>query len=724
MKLLLVTVLALMGALSIDAHPVKSLLERIDKGASSRFILELVDSTGTSSGFFELDQKGEKVIVRAGNYIDMAAGVNWYLKYYAGVHISWNSMTADLPDVLPAVPEKERHETDLVHRYYLNYCTCSYSAAFWDWDRWEKEIDWMALHGMNMPLSITGSDVLWRNVLLRLGYTAEEADEFIAGPGFQAWWLMDNLEGWGGPNTRHWYEERLELQKKILKRMHEFGMEPVFPGYSGMLPHDAGERLGVEMADPGFWNGYHRPGFLQPEGDDFERIAGIYYEEQEKLYGKAAYYSMDPFHEGGSVEGVDLAAAGKAIWAAMKKANPEATWVVQAWGACPYDDMIKGIPAGDMVILDLYSESRPQWGDPSSSWYRPLGFRQHDWLYCMLLNFGGNVGLHGKMGHVIDEFYKARSSRFSSTLKGVGLTMEGIENNPVMYELLCELPWRPGKFTKEEWLEGYTGARYGRHDPDVDRAWKILSESIYNAPAASTQQGTHESVFCARPSDSVYQVSSLSEMQDYYRPEDVIEAAGLMVRASERFRGNNNFEYDLVDIVRQALAEKGRQVYHAIQDAYRERDAERLDKASDAFLDLMMMQDSLLGTRREFMVGSWIKAARDLGDTPEEKDWLEWNARVQITTWGNRTAAEDGGLRDYAHKEWNGLLRDFYYPRWKTYLDMIQDNVLTGKPLRQVDYYSMDEAWTLRHDPYPYTASGDPVAMAARAYRFCISLPY
>ena len=61
--------------------------------------------------------------------------------------------------------------------------------------------------------------------------------------------------------------------------------------------------------------------------------------------------------------------------------------------------------------------------------------------------------------------------------------------------------------------------------------------------------------------------------------------------------------------------------------------------------------------------------ARALGQTEAEKDLYEWNARVQVTTWGNRIAADEGGLRDYAHKEWNGLLRDFYYLRWKTWFD-------------------------------------------------------
>lgn len=711
-KFLCLISLFLLGV-TLYASPITGLLERIDKGASRKFVIERLKG---EKDFFELDQKGNKVVVRGNNYVSIATGINWYLKYYAGINLSWNGMQADLPEVLPPVLKKERHETDLKLRYDFNYCTFSYSMAFWDWKRWEQEIDWMALHGINLPLAMVGTDVVWKNVLEELGYTREEINAFIAGPGFQAWWLMNNLEGWGGPNPDSWYERQEELQKRILKRMREYGIEPVLPGYSGMVPHNAKDRLGLNVADPGRWNGYPRPAFLQPTDPQFERIAALYYREMTRLYGKASYYSMDPFHEGGNTSGVDLEAAGKAIWKAMKQANPRAAWVVQAWGANPRPQMIWNLPAGDMVVLDLFSESRPQWGDPASFWYRKEGFGQHDWLFCMLLNYGGNVGLHGKMAHLIEEFYKAKDSSFGKTLKGVGMTMEGIENNPVMYELLCELPWREQRFSKDEWLEGYLKARYGKSDSQVSQAWMLLSNTIYNCPAASTQQGTHESILCARPSWKAYQVSSWSEMSDYYDPADVIRAAGMMVDAAERFRGNNNFEYDLVDIVRQAVAEKGRLMYRVLVDAYKAGDRELFKLSSDRFLRLILMQDRLLATRPEFKVGRWLESARNLGSTEEEKDWYEWNARVQITTWGNRVAADDGGLHDYAHREWNGLLRDFYYLRWKTWLDEQLKSFEGGQP-KAIDFYALEEPWTLKHNSYASEAEGNPVDIACEIYR-------
>lgn len=694
------------------ASPIQGLLERIDKGASRKFIIEQVKSP---TDFFELDQQGDKVVIRGNNYVSIATGLNWYLKYYAGVQLSWNGMTARLPDALPAVPQKERHETEMAYRYDFNYCTHSYTMAFWDWKRWEQEIDWMALHGINLPLAIVGTDVVWYNVLAKLGYTKDEINEFIAGPAFQGWWLMNNLEGWGGPNPDNWYKQRETLQKKIVKRMREYGIHPVLPGYSGMVPHNAKDHLGLNVSDPGLWCGYRRPAFLQPTDPRFSEIADLYYKEMTRLYGKADFYSMDPFHEGGNVAGVDLNAAGQAIWKAMKKANPKAVWVAQAWQANPRQKMIENLPAGDLIVLDLFAESRPQWGDPASTWYRKEGFGKHDWLYCMLLNYGGNVGLHGKMKHVIDEFYKAKSSPFGKTLKGVGMTMEGSENNPVMFELLCELPWRSSLFDKDEWLKGYTTARYGKADAAVQEAWKLLSNTIYNCPAENTQQGTHESVFCARPGHQVYEVSSWSEMKKYYEPEDVIRAAGLLLSAADRFQGNNNFEYDLVDIMRQAVAEKGRLVYPILTAAYKAGEKELFAASARRFLDLILLQDRLLATRPEFKVGKWIENARNLGLTPEEKDLYEWNARVQITTWGNRTAADEGGLRDYAHKEWNGLLRDFYYNRWKIWIDQ-QMAQLSGTPVKEIDFYAIEEPWTRQTNPYSAQPEGNVIKVAKEVY--------
>lgn len=693
------------------SNPVHDLLERIDPGASKKFIIQVKKG---SSDFFELDQKGDKVVIRGNSYVNIATGLNWYLKYYAGIHLSWNGMTAELPESLPKVSTPVRKETNLSLRYDFNYCTYSYTMAFWDWERWEKEIDWMALHGINLPLAVVGQECVWKNMLEKLGYTKEEINKFIAGPAFLAWWAMNNLEGWGGPNPDSWYTQQEALQKKILKRMREYGIEPVFPGYSGMVPHDANKKLGLNVTEPALWNGFTRPAFLLPTDSRFNEIASLYYKELEKLFGKANYYSMDPFHELEDAGSVDFDAAGKAVLKAMKNVNPKATWVIQGWTENPRPEMIKNLNNGDILILDLFSECRPMWGIPSI-WKREKGYEQHDWLFCMIENFGGNVGLHGRMDQLLNNFYLTKNNPLAAHLKGIGLTMEGSENNPVMFELMCELPWRPEKFTKEEWLKDYLFARYGVRDEKITQAWSILADGIYNCPFGNNQQGPHESIFCGRPGLNNFQASSWSKMENYYDPTSTEAAARLMLEVADKYKGNNNFEYDLVDIVRQSLSDRGRIIYNQTIADFKSFDKKSFAAHSQEFLNILLAQDRLLGTRSEFRVGRWIEQARNLGTTPEEKDLYEWNARVQITTWGNRVCANDGGLRDYAHKEWNGLLKDFYYKRWAAYWQTLQD-VLDGKPMVELDYYAMEEPWTLAHNPYASQPEGDCVSVAKEVF--------
>lgn len=695
----------------LAANPVTAMLDRIDPGLSKKFKLEIKKG---DKDYFELDQSGDKVVVRANNYVSLATGVNWYLKYHAGVHLGWNNMHPTLPASLPAVKQKERHETNLGLRYDFNYCTFSYSMPFWDWNRWEEEIDWMAMHGINLPLAAVGQECVWRNVLLRLGYTKDQVNEFISGPAFFAWWAMNNLEGWGGPNPDSWYARQEDLQKKIVKRMAEYGIKPVFPGYSGMMPHNADEMLGLNITKPAkLWNGYQRPAFLEPTDERYAEIAAIYYEELEKLFGKAEYYSMDPFHELSNAAGFDFASAGKAVMDAMKAANPQAVWVVQGWTENPREDMIRGLRQSDLLILDLFAECRPMWGI-ESLWQRKDGYLHHDWLFCMLENFGGNVGLHGRIDQLLENFYQTRTNPLGKNIKGIGLTMEGAQNNPVMFELMTELPWRDEQVDKAEWLKSYAKARYGVSDPVIDEAWSVLGNSIYNCPRGNNQQGPHESIFCSRPSLNSFQASSWSKMANYYDPADTKRAAELMLSVADKYKGNNNFEYDLVDIVRQSISDHARLTYnHAIAD-FKTFNRQGFKDNSEKFLTLIMLQDSLLATRPEFKVGPWIEYARNAGTNDAEKDLYEWNARVQVTTWGNRTGAE-AGLRDYAHKEWSGMLRDFYYPRWKAYFDSL-DGELHGTKAEQIDFYAMEEPWTLAKNPYATEPEGESVEVAKAVF--------
>ncbi|MDE7410630.1 MAG: alpha-N-acetylglucosaminidase [Paramuribaculum sp.] len=552
------------SAVSQTISPLIGLAERIDSGLSQKIIFSIDSLSPTETDWYLITQRGDKPCIEANSYLSAATGLNHYLKYVAGTHVSWNNPTAELPGVLPAVTDTIRCETPLHHRYYLNYCTHSYSMAFWDWQRWQQEIDFMALHGLNMPLVTTGTEAVWRNTLRRLDYPEDKIDAFIAGPGYQAWWLMNNLEGWGGPNTDEYYHRNIDLATHILSQMRQWGMQPVLPGYSGMMPHDAYTTLGIDVTDQGKWLGYTRPAFLQPVSEDFNHIAEIYYTEQERLFGKAPFYSMDPFHEGGSVEGINLEASGKAIYDAMKHHSPDATWIIQAWQENPRQKLLASIPSDSLIILDLQSENA------SIMPKRHNSLQHRSWLFCMLHNFGGNIGLYGKMQALIDNYHAMADTIPGMT--GIGLTMEGIDTNPAVYELICEMPWR-NITDKTDWITDYAKARYGTANNSATEAWRILASSVYDCPADSIQQGTCESLFCARPSDHPHTASTWANSKRYYDYGDVRRAAKLMLNAADSLSDNPNFRYDLVDIIRQTVADRGRETIDSLYLAYQSKDS-------------------------------------------------------------------------------------------------------------------------------------------------------
>lgn len=154
---------------------------------------------GATGDAFELRTVDGSLVVRASGSNAAAAGLGWYLKY--ACHRSMSHVGDNLSPVgaLPRLADPVRIESWARQRYALNYCTFNYTMSFYSWADWEHELDWMALSGVNLMLVANGEEAVWRNTLLRLGYSEDEISRFIPGPGYTAWWLMGNLEGSGVP---------------------------------------------------------------------------------------------------------------------------------------------------------------------------------------------------------------------------------------------------------------------------------------------------------------------------------------------------------------------------------------------------------------------------------------------------------------------------------------------------------------------------------------------
>jgi len=719
MKKCLLTLFALLLQSVAGASPIDDLLQRILPygNDAKRLEYQLVEGNADQ---FTLSCDGQSALIQGGSTLALTTGINWFLQHYAGVDISWNSPTGRLPEALPAVAE-ETHTASVPLRYYLNFCTHSYSMAFWDWDRWQQEIDWMALHGINLPLVITGMECVWKEVLQGYGYQGlEGVNKFVTGSAYYGWFFMNNMTEWGGPQPQSWYDGRLQLARQVFTRMQEFGMQPVIPGYVGMVPQDflsyasSDQTEGWQQSDivnGGTWCSFQRPYFV----NNTERLVEFgarYYAAINKLFGDVLdthYYAIDPFHEGGVPSGVTSADASiKAMYQSLTQYDDQAVWVCQHWQTNPTTTLTHAIPQGRLLILDLHGDSN---GDTSCSGnHTDASGNNHQWVWGQVSNFGGNVGLFGRLDRLITCFQSARDNASANGLQGIGAIPEGIGNNDILYDLLYALPWTSVDYTRETWIEDYVSMRYGFTDDDTRKtllsAWNRLAQGILNCPT-NKQQGTTESVFLMRPSLKAGTVSSWANSSWYWDMDELRTAAYEMLSLSSVLQDNENYRYDLVDIMRQTLADYGKTLLDSIAAA----SASDRPALEERFLTLILDQDRLLGTMPQFRLGTWIQAARKLGTTTEESDLYEKNARMLLTTWGDRAQCETGGLHDYANREWNGLLSQYYYVRWKAFFDQGEKTLSWFG-----DYEWPFVSGTPAYGTFTAEAEGEPLAVARQLY--------
>ena len=111
-------------------------------------------------------------------------------------------------------------------------------------------------------------------------------------------------------------------------------------------------------------------------------------------------------------------------------------------------------------------------------------------------------------------------------------------------------------------MQDYARRRYGKNQPSIAEAWAILGQSVYNVDEKA--RNFHGHVMIIR-------LPALKGPRDihFYHVSDVIRAWALFVEAAEEFRGVETFEFDLVDLTRQALANIAPEYRNRVVQAYK-----------------------------------------------------------------------------------------------------------------------------------------------------------
>lgn len=626
-----------------------------------------------------------------------------YLRYYTKCDVHWEDggdySLAAFPSSLEALPvptEKKRVVFMAKWRYYQNTCTASYSFAWKNWTQWEADIDWMAINGYNLPLAFTGQELIWQALWRQYGVSDAGLQEYFSGPAFLTWQRMANIRAYGGPLSDSWINQQADLQRHILQRYLELGMVPVMPAFNGVVPAEMQSLFpNANITRLPTWNNFpeeYSCNYILSSTDPlFVEIGQKFLEQQFALWGedvaKSHIYNADTFNENkpASSEYSYLAGSSAAVYNSMIAADPEAIWLMQGWlfvndrtfwtdeNIASY---LAGVPDHGLVILDLSSEDLPVWDK--------IAANQKQFLWCMLHNYGGRRALYGDLTLLSTDPYRVAHT-VPEYFLGTGLTMEAIDQNPIVYEFMSEVAWQQENevINVSTWVAEYATRRYALQHAAVpmetraviEVAWQALFHNNYNGETPVCHHPCYrQSVLTQKPTWSMYQDKSTgaTHLVDVWTA--LVLAGGNMSQAEAIFhqeRANVHapraYTYDLVDVGRQVMTNLFLDYYTIAQHFYTTNDALGLQYMLREMLGLIRDLDRLLGSHDSYLLGKWIAQARRwaANDDYDEANLFDFNARNQVTLWG-----DNGEIDDYASKNWAGLVGQYYWSRWELFLQM------------------------------------------------------
>jgi hypothetical protein len=685
----------------------RGVVQRLLGAHAKQMQLQLLPSTEAEN--FRISGTAGHILVEGSTPSALLMGVHWYLKYVAGVSTSWNGDCLNLlPATLPAPATPMTRQTKIHHRFALNDTNDGYTGPYWSWEQWEHQIDVLALHGINEVLVYIGAEAVYQQTFRKFHYSAEELRRWFPTPAHQPWWLLQNMSGWVGPSvSQQLIDARLALAAKITQRLRELGMTPVLPGYYGIVPDDfVTKNPGARIVAQGLWLGMKRPDWLDPTCDLFSPVAQEFYRVQRELLGPSTMFKMDPLHEGGKAGNIDITRAAASIEEQLQKAHPGASWAILGWQENPKHALLAGIKdKSHALILDGQSD-RYAYKDREQQWDNT------PYAFGAIWNFGGHTTMGANLG-VWNERYFNQLAKSDSQLKGIAVMPEASCNNPAAFAFLTELAWREERPDLAQWFAEWSAYRYGGKDAGAARAWDTLRTTAYDEKSGEWSE-SHDNLFSAQPSLTAKSACSWSPQEPRYDLTAFSKAIGPLLQVHPSLRSGAAYRYDLVDVARQTLANHSRVLLPEIAAVYNAGDLQQFRLLTRQWLQRISQLEEVVGTCPAFLLGSWLNAAKAAAKSPEEQAQLEFDARSVLLEWGPESSRGDG-VHDYANREWHGLL-GFYRERWAAYFFALEEALEKHEPVREIDWFTINQNWAQRTDSYPAEPQGDFYEVVRRAF--------
>lgn len=674
-----------------------AVVERLIGNRASEFELNIVENKENKSDWFEIETKNNQVIIKGSNNTAICYAAYNFLRDIGAVLVSWEGNRVDLPKTWPEYSKKGT--TPFQYREYLNACTFGYTTPWWDWKRWEQEIDWMAMHGINLPTAMEGQEAVWQELWKEYGLTNTQLEAHFAGPAFLPWQRMGNINSLEGPLPQEWFSKKEELQKKILERMRALNMHPVVPAFSGYVPKAFAEKHPeAKITELKSWSGggFASTFLLDSKDPLFKKIGIRFIEIYTKMYGKSNFYLADSFNEieppvSEHNKYEELSNYGSTIYETINEAAPGAVWVMQGWLFGDNKEFwtkeatsafLSKVPNDRLMIQDYANDRYKVWENQEA-------FYGKQWTYGYVHNYGGSNPVYGDLNFYKNELTSLLKNPNKGNVVGYGAMPEGLNNNSIVYEYIYDLPWTQGEQTVNDWLTKYLNARYGQTSKSVFQAWELLLESVYNIKYWETRWWNDRAgayLLFKRPTATITAFKG--------NPGDkkkLKEALDILTKEAKKYDKKNFINYDLIDASRHYYSLCIDEDLIECVKAYQQKDIAKGDQLFKKIEKQALDIDKMMAQQPLNSLDQWVKSASEYGSSPEVSNLYVKNAKTLITLWGG-----EGHLNDYASRSWNGMYKGFYWPRWKMFLVAQKKSTVDNAPFDETKERELIKNWEIK----------------------------
>ncbi len=622
----------------------------------------LLKYAGPSGGadWYSLEVAGGTLTVSGSSVVALCKGFHDYIQDNGYGSATWSGARLDLPSELPDLAPIKVESPFEKHLFY-NVCTFGYSTPYWGWKQWKKELDWLALHGFDMPLAPIGTEGILYRVYRKMGLSDDEIRAYFSGPGHFPWMRMGNMCAQDGGMSQRWHRKQIALQHRILAQMDRLGMEPVFQGFAGFVPEAIETHFPEVNISRNDWHGLHNQ-LLSAKDSLFQEIGTAFIREWEKEFGKGKYYLVDSFNEmdvpfgpRGSRERYEtIKSYAEATYSSIAYANPDAVWVMQGWmfgrdRTLIWDPesvkaLLDGAPDGKLLIVDLAVDFNQFVWHSEKSWDYLSGFFGKEWIWSTTPNFGGRTTLKGNYDFYLNAHLDALSSPEKGLLIGYGCSPEGIESNEALYEAISSAGWSSQEKSPEVFLGQYFASRYSCDPSKLAEFTQGLLGSVYDS---FTSMDVHDWARYPRGfSPNVFGIN-----------EGFYDGIRNLLSLAPELGGNKLYRTDALLYASAFLCAKADEVYKDAVTSFVAGDAAEGRLLAERLCGMLLGVDRLLESHPLMRMQRWLDMAEESATCEAEEQEFRAEALRLVTTW------DAEGIHDYAARCWSGLIRDYYVPR-------------------------------------------------------------